>query len=161
MSYNGFSSPSILAGCDLPGRQGFILGAVTRRHRPWVISTVRESATLCTLPRFGIAYAVSVLWDLGNLRPQHRRASLGKTHHLPVSRPTSQRFDSPDIRSCSATTARPPCRCHIVGSLFATDTGSASCFLQTPHFWRLPLPCRLLPRTFPGPPPEVEGLVHK
>ena len=36
---------------------GFILGAVTRRHRPWVISTVRESATLCTLPRFGIAYA--------------------------------------------------------------------------------------------------------
>lgn len=57
LSCNGFSSPSILTGCGLPGRQGFILGAVTRRHRPWVISTVRESATLCTLPRFGIAYA--------------------------------------------------------------------------------------------------------
>jgi hypothetical protein len=27
------------------------------------------------------------------------------------------------------------------GSLFATYMGSASCFLRTPHFWKLPLPC--------------------
>jgi hypothetical protein len=71
----------------------------------------------------------------------HRRASLGKTLNLPISRPTSLRFGSPDIRSCTPTHARPPPRCHIVGSLFATYTGSASCFLRTPHFWKLPLPC--------------------
>ena len=50
-------------------------------------------------------------------------------------------FGSPDIRPRSATPARPPPRCHIVGSLFATYMGSASCFLRTPHFWKLPLPC--------------------
>ena len=60
---------------------------------------------------------------------------------LPVSRPTSQRFSSPDIRTRLVTTARPLPLCHLVGSLFATYTGSASCFLQTPHFWKLPLPC--------------------
>ena len=60
---------------------------------------------------------------------------------LPVSRPTSQRFGSPDIRTRLVTTARPLPLCHIVGSLFATYTGSASCFLRTPHFWKLPLPC--------------------
>jgi len=59
----------------------------------------------------------------------------------PIYRPTSLRFGSPDIRPRSPTPARPPPRCHIVGSLFATYTGSASCFLQTAHFWNLPLPC--------------------
>jgi len=72
---------------------------------------------------------------------QVRRASLGKTHHLPISRPTSLRFGPPDIRSCSLTPARPPPRCHIVGSLFATYMGSASCFLRTAHYWNQPLPC--------------------
>ncbi len=57
---------------------------------------------------------------------------------LPVSRPTSQRFASPDIRTRLVTTARPRPLCHIVGSLSATYTGSASCFLQTPHFWNCP-----------------------
>jgi len=69
---------------------------------------------------------------------QVRRASLGKTHHPPISHPTSLRFGSPDIRSRSLTPARPPPRCHIVGSLFATYMGSASCFLQTAHFWNCP-----------------------
>jgi hypothetical protein len=64
---------------------------------------------------------------------------------LPVSRPTSQRFRSPDIRTRLVTPARPLPLCHLVGSLFATYTGSASCFLQTPHFWKLPLPCWLRP----------------
>ena len=82
-----------------------------------------------------------VLWRHSSLQRQCRRASPGKTHRLPVSRPTSQRFGSPDIRARLVTSARPPCRCHIVGSLFATYTGSASCFLQTSHFWIMPLPC--------------------
>ncbi len=54
---------------------------------------------------------------------------------LPVYRPTSQRFRSPDIRTRLVTPARPRPLCHLVGSLFATYTGSASCFLQTIHFW--------------------------
>jgi hypothetical protein len=45
----------------------------------------------------------------------------------------SKRKNTPDIRSRSLTTARPPHQHHIAGSLFATYTGSASCFLQTPH----------------------------
>jgi hypothetical protein len=98
----------------------------------------RESATLCTLPRFGFALSVRFYDTPRNFRYQCRRASLGKTHHLPISRPTSLRFGSPDIRPRTPTHARPPPRCHIVGSLFATYMGSASCFLQTPHFWKCP-----------------------
>lgn len=74
-------------------------------------------------------------------RDQVRRASLGKTQYLPIFRPASHRFDSPDIRPRLATTARPSPQRHIAGSLFATYMGSASCFLQTAHFWYLPLPC--------------------
>jgi len=55
-----------------------------------------------------------------------------RSHRLPISRPTSPRFGSPDIRTRSGTPARPPSRSHLVGSLFATYMGSASCFLQTP-----------------------------
>jgi hypothetical protein len=55
-----------------------------------------------------------------------------RSHRLPISRPTSPRFGSPDIRTRSGTPARPPPRSHLVGSLFATYMGSASCFLQTP-----------------------------
>ena len=96
---------------------------------------------LCTLPRFGFALSVRFYDTPSNFIYHCRRAFLGKTHHLPISRPTSQRFGSPDIRPRSVTPARPPPRCHIVGSLFATYMGSASCFLRTPHFWKLPLPC--------------------
>ena len=63
-----------------------------------------------------------------------------RSHRLPISRPTSPRFGSPDIRTRSATPARPPPRSHLVGSLFATYMGSASCFLQTPHLWVCPCP---------------------
>ena len=78
---------------------------------------------------FGPFYGTS-----GNSQCQSRRASLGKTHHLPISRPASHRFDSPDIGSRLVTSARPPPQRHIAGSLFATYMGSASCFLQTLHF---------------------------
>ena len=77
---------------------------------------------------------------LRSLRGQLSRASPGKTQHLPIPRPTSLRFGPPDIRSRSPTPARPPPRCHIVGSLFATYMGSASCFLRTAHFWYCPCP---------------------
>ena len=97
--------------------------------------------TFCALPRFGFAYSVRFYDTFGNYRYQHRKASLGKTHYLPICRPTSLRFGSPDIRPRSHTPARPPPRCYLVGSLFAMYMGSASCFLQTPHFWKLPLPC--------------------
>jgi len=86
------------------------------------------------LPASGSPHQVWFSNASHSLQRQARRASLGKTHRLPVSRPTSLRFGSPDIRPRSSTPARPPPRCHIVGSLFATYTGSASCFLQTAHF---------------------------
>ncbi len=87
----------------------------------------------------------SLLCVYGNLRQQDRRASLGKTHHLPVSRPASCQFGPPDIRPRSITPARPPPQHHLAGSLFATYTGSASCFLQTSHSLVMPLPCRRRP----------------
>jgi hypothetical protein len=69
---------------------------------------------------------------------QCRRASPGKTHHLSISRPASLWFGSPDIRSCPPMQARPPPHCHLAGSLFATYTDSASCFLQAPRFRKYP-----------------------
>ena len=44
----------------------------------------------------------------------------------------------PDIRSRSLTPARPSPQRHIAGSLFATYTNSASCFLRTPCFQMCP-----------------------
>jgi hypothetical protein len=129
----------------LPGRQGFILHSVTRLLRPWVISTIRESATLCTLTASGLSSSARFYGNFSNSYYQCRRASLGKTHHLPISRPTSQRFGSPDIWPCHPMQARPLPHCHIVGLLFATYMGSASCFLQTPHLLVMPLPCRRSP----------------
>ena len=65
---------------------------------------------------------------------RHRRkASLGKTHHLSISRPASLWFGSPDIRSRLPTRARPPPHSHLAGSLSATYMDSASCFLQAPR----------------------------
>jgi len=63
-----------------------------------------------------------------------------RSHRLPISRPTSPRFGPPDTRTRSHTPARPPPRSHLVGLLFATYMGSASCFLQTPHLWVCPCP---------------------
>ena len=103
-------------------------------HRPCLFGTPRESATLCPSSLRDLLVD-SVCCRLWQHRRQGRRASLGKTHHLPICRPASCRFGSPDIRSCSITPARPPPQHHLAGSLFATYTGSASCFLQTPHFW--------------------------
>jgi len=86
-------------------------------------------------PRFGnlprrVRFIVPIIY-YGN---QSGRASLGKTHSLSICRPASLRFGSPDIRTRSLTPARPPPRCHIAGSLFATYMDSASCFLQTAHY---------------------------
>ena len=105
--------------------------------RPCILGTTRESATLCPFSLRGLLVE-SVYCRLWQHQRQDRRASLGKTHHLPISRPASCRFGSPDIRSRLITPARPPHQHHIAGSLFATYTGSASCFLQTPHFWLCP-----------------------
>ena len=88
--------------------------------------------------RFGFSSSIRFAVVGGNLQRQDRRASLGKTHHLTVCRPASCRFGSPDIRSRSITPARPPPQHHIAGSLFATYTASASCFLQTHHLWTCP-----------------------
>ncbi len=87
----------------------------------------------CAPPRFGISSSSRFVIACGNLQRHNTRASLGKTHHLPVSRPASCRFGAPDIRPRFITPARPPHQHHIAGSLFATYTDSASCFLQTPH----------------------------
>ncbi len=122
-----------------PGRQGFILRSVTRLHRPCFLGTTRESATLCTLPRFGFAFAVRFYEILGSIRIPVQEGFPGvRCINLPVSRPTSPQFGSPDIRSRLVTSTRPPSHGHIVGSLFATYTGSASCSLRTPHFWECP-----------------------
>lgn len=88
--------------------------------------------------RFGVSSALTVLCRFQQHQQQYRRASPGKTHHLPISRPASCQFSSPDIRSRVVRTARPHPQHHTAGSLFATYTGSASCFLQTFHFWICP-----------------------
>jgi hypothetical protein len=89
-------------------------------------------------PRFGVSSSSRFAVVAGNRRRQDRRASLGKTHHLPISRPASCQVSAPDIRPRLVTSARPPPQHHLAGSLFATYTGSASCFLPTPHCWRCP-----------------------
>ena len=90
-------------------------------HRPCVLGTTRESATLCPFSLW-VLLVESVYCRLWQHQRQDRRASLGKTHHLPVYRPASCRFGSPDIRSRSIMPARPPHQHHIAGSLFATYT---------------------------------------
>ena len=93
----------------------------------------------------GSPLAVRFYGALGNTGLQSRRASRGKTHRLLVSRPTSVRLATTDIGTRSATAARPAPHTHIVGSLFATYTSSTACFLQTSHFWKMPLPCWCCP----------------
>jgi len=84
--------------------------------------------------RFGVSSSSQFAIVAGNRRRQNRRASLGKTHHLPISRPASCQVSAPDIRPRLVTSARPPPQHHLAGSLCATYMGSASCFLPTPHF---------------------------
>ena len=76
----------------------------------------------------------------GNIRAKTGGFPRVRSHRLPISRPASLRFGSPDIRTRSGTPARPPPRCHLAGSLSATYMGSASCFLQTSHLWGCPCP---------------------
>jgi hypothetical protein len=143
-SNGGFSAKGILHMLISPRSSGFYplptcrdyqaSSALSHQYYSWICHPLHPR-------RFGVSLSVRFYDALGNLRHQCRRASLGKTHHLPISRPASHRFDSPDTRPRLATTARPSHQRHIAGSLFATYMGSASCFLQTPHFWRPPLPC--------------------
>ena len=83
---NGGFSPS-RAALPYPstGPQGFLLHAVTRLHGPCIISTTRESATLCPLPASALCASFgSVLWPLsGDLGRQSSRASLGKALRPP------------------------------------------------------------------------------
>ena len=129
-SYNIFLVFGVLSSTLLPGFTGPESSVLSVNLPPFVPK-----------PRFGFAFAVRFYEISGNSRPQHRRASLGKTHYLPIFRPASHRFDSPDIGPRLVTAARPSPQRHIAGSLFATYMGSTACFLRTPHFWKLPLPC--------------------
>jgi hypothetical protein len=115
----------------LPPRRDYqASSALSHQYYPWIGHPLHP-ARFSGSPYRARFYGASCSFKL-----QCRRASLGKTHYLPISRPASRRFDSPDIRSRSSTPARPSPQRHIAGSLFATYTGSASCFLQTAHFWR-------------------------
>ncbi len=124
-------SAVIRLGTGLPGPQGFALHSDTRLHRPCLLSTTRDSATLCSLAASGSPTRLGFLTPATTLDvkavglPWVSRASSPypvQLHHKKVT---------PDIGSRSATPARPPSHGHIAGSLFATHTASASCFLQT------------------------------
>jgi hypothetical protein len=120
---SGFSPPLRYRASSVPIYQ----------YYPWICHPLTPN-------RFRVSLSVRFSGLSRSIRGQVRRASLGKTQHLPISRPTSLRFGPPDIRSRSLTPARPPPRCHIVGSLFATYMGSASCFLRTVRFRHCPCP---------------------
>jgi hypothetical protein len=109
-------------------------------HWPCLFGVIRGSATLCPSSLRDLLVD-SVCCRLWQHRRQDRRASPGKTHHLPICRPAPCQVGSPDIRPRLVTSARPPSQHHLAGSLFATYTGSASCFLQTSRFPEMPLPC--------------------
>jgi hypothetical protein len=123
-----------------PGPQGFLLRSVTRLPRPCLLSTTRGSATLRPSPVSGSPYRERFSTSCGSLEGRAVGLSLGKSPRLPRSRPASLRFGSPDIRSRSLRPARPPPRCHLAGSLFATYPGSASCFLRTCLLGQCPCP---------------------
>ncbi len=116
----------------LPGPQGFVLHSVTKaslalppQYYPWICHPLPPHC-------FGFSFAVqssnashSSFGVKAVGLPWVRRASSPypvQLHHKKVT---------PDIGSRSATPARPPPLGHLAGSLFATYTASASCFLQT------------------------------
>jgi len=128
-----FTVPSHLL--PLPGPRGFLLHAVTRLHGPRLISTTRESATLCSLRASALSGFVrfGFLPRLATLRGRAGGLPWVRHYDLPTYRPPPHRFASPDIGSRLFASARPAPRSHIGGSLFVTYVGSTSCFLST---WR-------------------------
>lgn len=117
----------VLSSTLLPGFTG-----------PESSATNRGSATLCSFPVGGSPFPGRLYGPIGNLRIHSSRASRGKTHRLLVCRPAPVRFGTSDIGTRFVPSARPPPRTHLAGSLFATYTSSASCFLRTSHYWRCP-----------------------
>jgi hypothetical protein len=95
---------------------------------------IRESLTLFSFDTRGSPLMSQFYGPIGTFCDQISRVSRGKTHHLPISRPTSVCFGccASDFGTRSAMSARPPPHTHLVGLLFATYTGSTSCFLQIP-----------------------------
>jgi len=89
-------------------------------------------------PRFGISSSSRFSVVSGNI--DHSTGGLPWVRRTTSPYPVRLhvRLVLPDIRSRLITSARPPLQHHIAGSLFATYTGSASCFLQTHHLWICP-----------------------
>ena len=118
---------------SLPGRQGFILHAVTRLLRPCFISTVYESATLCPSPLRGLLRRQSFMTPSTAFGvrsvglPWVRRTASPDTVQLHAKE------ISPDIWSRSYRPARPSPHRHIAGLLFVTYLGSTSYYLRTRH----------------------------
>ena len=117
-------------------------------HRPRVLSTTRESATLSRLAalgsplRFGLDQA---RWHLA-IDPEVR-ASPGKVtlpHRMPSSF-TSVWLTFQISELAHSRLLVPPLQGHIAGLLFATYTVSTSCFLRTLGWPRKPLPCWCCP----------------
>ena len=92
-------------------------------------------------PRFGVSSSSRFAVVAGNLPRQDRRASLGKTPHLPRSRPASRWVDysgyqASRIHACSAFSPPPSSR-------FAVRYVPGFCLMLPPDipFLVMPLPC--------------------
>jgi hypothetical protein len=129
-SYNIFLVFGVLSSTLLPGFTGPKSSVLSVNLPPSVPNPASGSPS-----RVGFMRSQAALDPSTGGLPWVRRTT------LPICRPASHRFDSPDIGPRLVTAARPSPQRHIAGSLFATYMGSASCFLRTPHFWKLPLPC--------------------
>jgi len=114
---------SLIHGTSFPGLRSFILSDSGRSQ-----GFIGPDSSVLSVnlppsdpyPLQVLLYQVRSSKVYCRLQRQARRASLGKTQHLPIYHPTSLRFGPPDIRPRFATPTRPPPLCHIVGSLFAT-----------------------------------------
>ena len=103
-----------------------------------------ESVALFSLSASGSPSHSSFITPISSSRCQIGRASLGKVYCLPIYRPAAQRFVfcsavlgfCLDIGTRLLTSARSTPLYHIAGSLFATYTGTISCFLPTRHYCR-------------------------
>ena len=101
-----------------------------------------ESVTLFSQLALGSPRRLGFITPISSSRRQIGRASLGKVYSLPIYRPAAQRFVfcsavlgfCLDIGTRLLTSARSTPLYHIAGSLFATYTGSISCFLPTRRF---------------------------
>ncbi len=130
-----------LATPALAGPRGFLLRAVTRLLRPRLISTVRRSATLCSLAASGSPLRFSFMAPSLRPRRQSSRASLGKAHRLPTCRPAPHRGAIPDIGPRSFSPARP--RSPTPYSRFAVRYVRGFYLMLPPHtaFRLVQLPC--------------------